>query len=325
VKEFDVATGSGGQTHVYQIGTRNATTTLELKDGETQVLAGLITDSDQKSSSHIPGLGDMPLLGRLFGTNGSNRSKSEIILSVTPHIIRSLSKPVSENVEFWYGNDGQTHSPPIAKPIDTSGKPGPAGTVKNGASQNIAAPASGAVALQRNVPARSDATAEESGSVSPVGAGDAATSRNASPTTAPSDLPTSDAKAAAAPKATLTLTGPSAAKVGEDVSVEARVDGAAEANRLRTVLRFDPTALQYVSAEAGSAVSAGKIELHAGSVQVDSAGTPVDSSGSVVKAHFKVLAARSTILVSSITTLDKDNGETISANQATPLAITSTP
>ena len=118
VKEFDVATGSGGQTHVYQIGTRNASTTLELKDGETQVLAGLITDSDQKSSSHIPALGDLPLLGRLFGTNGSNRSKSEIILSVTPHVIRSFAKPVSDSLEFWYGNDGQTHSPPIGKMQD---------------------------------------------------------------------------------------------------------------------------------------------------------------------------------------------------------------
>lgn len=114
VKEFDVATGSGGQTHVYQIGTRNATTTLELKDGETQILAGLITDSDQKSSSHIPGLGDLPILGRLFGSNGTNRSKSEIILSITPHIIRAQTRPTVDATEFWYGTEAQTRSAPFS-------------------------------------------------------------------------------------------------------------------------------------------------------------------------------------------------------------------
>jgi general secretion pathway protein D len=113
VKEFDVATGSGGQTHVYQIGTRNATTTLELKDGETQVLAGLVTDSDQKSSSHIPGLGDMPILGRLFGSNGTKRDKSEIILSITPRIIRAQTRPTVDSTEFWYGTETQTRSAPF--------------------------------------------------------------------------------------------------------------------------------------------------------------------------------------------------------------------
>ena len=53
-----------GKTLAYQIGTRTASTLLRLKDGETQVLAGLISDDDRKSSNSIPGLGELPVLGR---------------------------------------------------------------------------------------------------------------------------------------------------------------------------------------------------------------------------------------------------------------------
>src|SRR6266446_3568763 len=57
VKQISVPIGNGGTTLAYEIGTRNASTLLELKDGETQVLAGLIQESDQRNSTRIPGLG----------------------------------------------------------------------------------------------------------------------------------------------------------------------------------------------------------------------------------------------------------------------------
>ena len=60
-----ITTTSG--TIAYEIGTRNANTLLRLKDGETQILAGLIQDSDTRNANSIPGLGDIPLLGHLFG------------------------------------------------------------------------------------------------------------------------------------------------------------------------------------------------------------------------------------------------------------------
>ena len=64
VKEVPGPSGS----LAYQLGTRSATTVLRLRNGETQVLAGLISDQDRKSTAHLPGLGEMPILGRLFGT-----------------------------------------------------------------------------------------------------------------------------------------------------------------------------------------------------------------------------------------------------------------
>ena len=62
----------------YQIGTRNVSTTLRLHNGETQVLAGLIKNDQTNSASHLPGLGKLPVLGKLFSDNTNRKSHSEI-------------------------------------------------------------------------------------------------------------------------------------------------------------------------------------------------------------------------------------------------------
>jgi general secretion pathway protein D len=72
----------------YQIGTRNAQTSVRLRDGETQILGGLISSTDQNTASKVPGLGHLPVVGRLFGNNSGDSNKSEIIMSITPRIIR---------------------------------------------------------------------------------------------------------------------------------------------------------------------------------------------------------------------------------------------
>ncbi len=89
----------------YQIGTRNASTTLRLKNGETQVLAGLINDEERRSSNKIPGLGDLPIVGRLFGSNVNENQKTEIILSITPHLIRNIQVPDSSATSFTSGTE----------------------------------------------------------------------------------------------------------------------------------------------------------------------------------------------------------------------------
>lgn len=96
---------SNSGTLTYQIGTRNADTVLRLKDGETQVLAGLINDEDRRSASKIPGLGDIPLLGRLFSTHRNEANKTEIILLITPHIVRNLTRLDANMSEFPGGTE----------------------------------------------------------------------------------------------------------------------------------------------------------------------------------------------------------------------------
>jgi general secretion pathway protein D len=77
----------------YRVGTRNASTSLRLHDGETQILAGLINDEDTKSIQGIPGVSEMPVLGRLFGVHTDTRNKTEIVLLITPRVVRNLGLP----------------------------------------------------------------------------------------------------------------------------------------------------------------------------------------------------------------------------------------
>lgn len=100
-----ITTNSGSV--VYQIGTRSASTQLRLKDGETQVLAGLINDSDRKNISKIPGVGDIPVLGRLFSTNSDEKIKTELVLMITPHIVRQSRSPDAYLSRYWVGSELQ--------------------------------------------------------------------------------------------------------------------------------------------------------------------------------------------------------------------------
>lgn len=89
----------------YRIGTRVTSTTLRLNDGETQVLAGLINDEDRRTATGIPGLSAMPVVGRLFGVTQDNRTKTEIVLLITPRIVRNLSLPDAAFTRLASGTD----------------------------------------------------------------------------------------------------------------------------------------------------------------------------------------------------------------------------
>jgi general secretion pathway protein D len=97
----------------YQIGTRSTQTVLRLKDGETQILGGLIQDAERNSGARIPGLGELPILGRLFGVENADRKKTELIVSITPRIIRqvSLADPSQNNI--WSGSESAVRNRPV--------------------------------------------------------------------------------------------------------------------------------------------------------------------------------------------------------------------
>jgi general secretion pathway protein D len=101
VKEISGPAGS----QAYQIGTRTAATVLRLKNGETQVLAGLISDEERSSANRLPGLGDVPVLGRLFSSQRDEKNKTEIILLITPHIVRNLAQPQGTGMNVPAGSE----------------------------------------------------------------------------------------------------------------------------------------------------------------------------------------------------------------------------
>lgn len=107
---------NGGRS--YQIGTRNASTNLRLKDGETQILGGLITDNDRNTASKIPGLGHLPIFGRLFGNNAGSSDRTEIVLAITPRIVRNLAIRTPDVKNIFSGTYNTVREKPIlADPV----------------------------------------------------------------------------------------------------------------------------------------------------------------------------------------------------------------
>ena len=122
-----VTTATG--TTAYQIGTRQASTFLQLKDGENQVLAGLINSEERSTGNRVPGLGDLPILGRLFGSQTDDNQKTEIVLSITPHLVRNLQRPEISAAEFSAGTEANFRRKPDVAPRQAVVLPGarPAG------------------------------------------------------------------------------------------------------------------------------------------------------------------------------------------------------
>ncbi|WP_308632441.1 secretin N-terminal domain-containing protein [Massilia sp. YIM B02763] len=120
-----IETKSG--TTAYRIGTRSATTMLQLKDGENQVLAGLIKNEDRSSGTKLPGVGDVPVLGRLFGSSRDERNKTEVVLSITPHLIRTLQRPPASSAEFSAGTEANFRRRPDPAPRAAAQLPGARG------------------------------------------------------------------------------------------------------------------------------------------------------------------------------------------------------
>jgi general secretion pathway protein D len=132
----------------YQLGTRRTSTTLRLQDGQTQILAGLTKDDDFKNIDGIPGLARVPWVGRLFGTTSDQRSKTEVVLLMTPRIVRSLPLPDAALSQ----RAGGTALNPGAEPLRLSERASAGVRLAAGGAAAGAAPATGAAAAEAVAP-----------------------------------------------------------------------------------------------------------------------------------------------------------------------------
>ncbi|MCU7374583.1 hypothetical protein PEC18_28005 [Paucibacter sp. O1-1] len=101
----EVRSGGNPPATAYRIGQRSASTVVRLHDGETQLVAGLIGDSDRQTARGLPGLSGLPVLGRLFGVGEDSRSKSDIVLLITPRLLRLAPLPGPELLRLASGRD----------------------------------------------------------------------------------------------------------------------------------------------------------------------------------------------------------------------------
>jgi general secretion pathway protein D len=131
--------------------TRTIEATIRLKDGETNFLAGLIQDTNLTTSNKTPFLGDIPILGRLFTKDHSSRHRTDLMLTMTPHIIRKPDITEDDLAPMWVGTqsnlsfrglsprlEGQSTADPFSPPpsaqqfrtgtVDSDGNPVPQGS-----------------------------------------------------------------------------------------------------------------------------------------------------------------------------------------------------
>jgi general secretion pathway protein D len=248
-------------TRAYELGTRNTGTVLQIKDGETQILAGLISDEDRRTAAKVPGLGDFPVLGRLFRSQSDDRRKTEIVLLITPRIVRTLAYPQTAAVDLPVGTDAAIGTVPLrispTQPgqlsLAPSGPPGPG--PRPGAP---GVPGAGSPNLPGPVPIPPVAGARPPGSLPP----DASQATGQPGPEQPGAPPPDDAdiesetdqadEATAGAPSTLLMAAPLTARSGSDIVVSLSLAPGGGAARATAELSYDPLQLEAVGAPAAS-------------------------------------------------------------------------
>jgi general secretion pathway protein D len=215
-------------TLAYQIGTRGASTVLRLKDGETQILAGLISDEDRSTANKLPLVGDLPVAGRLFGAQKDDTQRTEILLSITPHVVRTIGRPDMLDAEFESGTESSIGTPALRL---SAGVAAPEVKDKDG---NII-PATGAAG----------AGAPDGAPLAPP----ATQSAPAAPGAAPPVMTV--APVGASGSVSLAWQGPAQVKVGEQFSVQLRVNSQPALRSMPALLGYDPQVFQVVNVQEG--------------------------------------------------------------------------
>lgn len=97
----------------FKFGNRSAETTLNMRDGETIVLGGLLQEEDRRTRVTVPWIGDLPLIGKLLSSFKTDRVTTEVILTITPRIAQPALPPGSSNHAFWSGTEFNYATSPI--------------------------------------------------------------------------------------------------------------------------------------------------------------------------------------------------------------------
>lgn len=285
-----VTNGSGST--VYRVGTRNTATSLRLHDGETQILAGLITDSDTSTVDKIPLLGQIPLLGHLFSNDNGNKAKTEIILSITPHIVGNTKLAAAGEMEYWSGTESELRSNQILlRPVGkvSMSSPGdgmhvpyapPTAAIPTAAMQSapttlLATPPAIPAAVAKTTPViAAPASAVPAASASKTGM-------------------TSEAQVVA-----LKWLGPNQAKVGDRITLSLNADSAQGLKTVGLEISFDPDVLKAVDVNEGNALKGNNaastmtknINQSGGNVSVEMSGAGLAGASNIVMITFEVTA-----------------------------------
>jgi general secretion pathway protein D len=131
----------------YRIGTRNAETVMLLRDGETAILGGLIRDEERNTRVRLPGLGSIPAIGSLFTSYDDSGGRTDVLLTITPRVVRGWDAPATNLWEFYSGSENVYTTKPVFAEVDGVAQvrtmsDAPAATPPGGSAPEPAPPAS---------------------------------------------------------------------------------------------------------------------------------------------------------------------------------------
>ncbi len=106
----------------YRIGTRNAETFMLLRDGETAILGGLIRDDERNTRVRLPGLGSIPIIGSLFTSYDDSGGRSDVLLTITPRVVRGWDSPTNNSWQFYSGTENVYTTKPVFAELGGSAK-----------------------------------------------------------------------------------------------------------------------------------------------------------------------------------------------------------
>lgn len=277
-----VSTGGGVSQPI--IGTREIETQIRLKDGETNLLAGLIRQEERTSLSSVPGLGHIPVLKHLFGNNDTSVQQTDIVLTLTPRIIRIPDITEEDLKPLWIGTDkdvalrGSSRSSPFGSIFAPDGSAPP--------ENSDSAPDSAATSVSTGLvtPPR----VENRGVPRPGvgGAGDAepggAAPDSGDPRLAGSSAPPISGGSGSTepvPRASVTFEPPNIlAAVGNEFEVAVMIQGATNVGSIPFHVAYDPKVLEFVRSEEGNFL------------RQDGAGTVYNAQASTINEIFVALA-----------------------------------
>lgn len=229
-------------------GTRKAQTKLRMRDGESNLLAGLIREEDRQVVTGFPGLNRIPFLRSLFGGTDGNNVSSDIVMIITPRILRSQELTAADMAPMYVGtgnNFGATSTPPLISPQPVTG-----GTTTPSAAQP--APAAAAPRGQATAPPGAAPPAQ---TVPPPAAASRAV--GIVPVTGTEVPPAATPPAATGPTR-VTVTPPAAALQmgGQPYNVPLTVTNATALSSLTLTVTYNPAVLRAVVVNEGSVMRA---------------------------------------------------------------------
>lgn len=235
---------------------RKVVTTLRLRDGESNMLAGLLREDERRTLKGFPGILRLPVLRELFSSNDTRIEQSDIVMLLTPRIVRTQEitaddlRPINVGTSMNMAIGGQGSVFGTQGPINIGQAPAPANTAIPGAPPAgvPGPPVAAAPGVPTGVPVPPTNTVER-----PV--------QDLPPApTAPAAPPPADVPAEPVAAATIVLSSPGMT-VGSTSSVPVSITDASRVTELRLSITYDPRLLRARTAMQGQFMAQGGLEL----------------------------------------------------------------